>query len=764
ADGNSNPIYITSSTGTGIVMDNPLKLYANGVGGEIYFGTDLSAQSLVLFGSGNTTTYTGTYNYANGQVLNDSLRIEGNVSVTTGSGNMSFGQAGFPYYIVGGVTSPNVNDTLTLTANGGGNINFISRIGGAETGAPNSELLKGLTITAANNVTFQEEVIINGNLIINATGTVSFAKGVTLTDGGSLTITSANLVTFGANSPITLTGGGNLLLEANEIELAQASGQIQGTGSVTLRPTDKTMAIAVGSPQGVGTQNVLNLDTSEIRTLADGFSKIVIGWESGGNALAGSSNVVTVGANNFSTTDPLFLDDVAIYGGSINVADFSSSAFTLSVQAGESLTLNAVNNIEIANAIEADSITLISALGSVSQADSAGDGQLDEAIRSLELVVSAKTGINLDAIETSWIDAQNTGTGNVSLVVNGVRAAPGRLATVNGDVNVVRLAQTDASGGSIALSTLGGTVTVQSGVVSNTSLLSLNGKTAAGVTNAGTGAVSLTAQGTGKDMVVNQAITSRGALSLVAANSITTGAGVALSATTDGSDISLTATAGNLLLQGNVSSGITTGGLVTLLAGGSLTMASGTAVSSLGASGRASLQAGGNVNLSRLLVGAGASVTSISGAIVDALVGDGLNIDGDSASLTLIAATGIGATGAALQTRVATLEANNSVSGGLFIVEATGLEIRDNPTLATPPVGIFMSGVTNAAGLVSVVLTTGNLVVTDTVNSAATGTGSGNILLQTLAGDIAVNTTVSSSAGNISLLASGILNLGNLNG
>jgi len=57
--GNANPISITSSTGTGVTLNAPVVLYSDGPGGEILIGTDLTAPSLLIFGSGSTTTLSG---------------------------------------------------------------------------------------------------------------------------------------------------------------------------------------------------------------------------------------------------------------------------------------------------------------------------------------------------------------------------------------------------------------------------------------------------------------------------------------------------------------------------------------------------------------------------------------------------------------------------------------------------------------------------------------------------------------------------------
>jgi hypothetical protein len=123
-----------------------------------------------------------------------------------------------------------------------------------------------------------------------------------------------------------------------------------------------------------------------------------------------------------------------------------------------------------------------------------------------------------------------------------------------------------------------------------------------------------------------------------------------------------------------------------------------------------------------------ASLTSTAGAIIDNLTGDAANVFGDASdalALSLSSATGTGTAAAPLRTSVAKLEALNSTSGGLFVREATALEITGSNL--TP--GINVGG---SSGTISLVLTRGSLTVSEAIQSTATGTNVGNVLLQTL--------------------------------
>src|SRR5690606_28285496 len=80
-----------------------------------------------------------------------------------------------------------------------------------------SDPLEGLTIEGAD-VTFVREVTVNGDLVIHATGTVTFTRLVTLTGGGDLRVVGAGEVIFSAGVRLTGLDGsgeaGDLFLEA----------------------------------------------------------------------------------------------------------------------------------------------------------------------------------------------------------------------------------------------------------------------------------------------------------------------------------------------------------------------------------------------------------------------------------------------------------------------------------------------------------------------------------------------------------------------
>ncbi|MEK9138282.1 MAG: hypothetical protein AAB393_14245, partial [Bacteroidota bacterium] len=226
------------------------------------------------------------------------------------------------------------------------------------------------TINNPDNVTFDGEVTINGDLNITATGTVTFKEALTLNNGGNLNILGPAQVVFEKGvvlSGINAGNYGNILVEGDEISFKGGGESVVGHGTMTLRPSKVGLNIELGTPPQSVTASTLNIDNNEIQAFADGFSKIVIGHASGAHASAGAGAVRVGAINNLS--QPTLRDNVEIYGGSITVEDYSTPDFTLLINGN--ILLDAVNNININNRVEASdlgtlkNIVLYSDLGAI---------------------------------------------------------------------------------------------------------------------------------------------------------------------------------------------------------------------------------------------------------------------------------------------------------------------------------------------------------------------------------------------------------------
>lgn len=722
--GSSQAIVLQRADGAPIVTDRDLVLYADGAGGAIRVGSPLVVQSLFASGSGHTFLLDADISSAGAQTISDSVRIDGTRSITTADGNITLGSPASNHYLGG--NSVSTVDTLTLSAIGR-NITFNGALGNGQDG---SDALDALTVANAHDVSFRESVVINGNLSVTASGIVTFDSSITLNAGGSLTILGATQVVL--KGAITLGVGSNLVIEGNEIDLQMPDESISGVGNVTLRPATMSQAMAILSPQGALTNNVLNLETAELAKFADGFSSFTFGHVSGGRAVAGSG-AVSVGAS--TVLDSIgFKDATAIYGGSIAVVDYSQPNAMLRLGAGDSLRLDAVANISIGNEIEADALTLVSASGSVAQADFASDNRSGEALRTLTLTVEAATGVSLPNVEVQRLDVLNSGAGDMAVGVNAARSTTRFDNTViTGNVDVLRLAQTASSGANdIALTAAGGSITLLAA-----------GSGGSGITLAGSGALSLDARGVGSDLTLNAPIsTGAGTVQLSAADALTSSAAGSISASGP-APVSLTAGTGALTLGAPVS---TTGGSLTLGSGAALNLSGITLAA--GASGVITLDSVGDLTVGIIEAANAITLRSSAGAVVDGLSGDGANLRGDAAAVVLASASGVGTSSAPLRTLVGSLTATSSTAGGLFIAEETALVVSAG--------GLVAAGSGSGVGAISVSVATGALAVQGTVRSDATGSGSGHILLQTLgaAGDITLAADVASASGSISVLAS----------
>ncbi|ANT65946.1 calcium-binding protein [Prosthecochloris sp. CIB 2401] len=682
----------------------------------------------------------------------DNIRVDGTITRYVPSGNLIYGGSGYNYVIFGDSSDPN-DDILVLKVYDNdpddglqlGNITIFTEIVGVAQNETNTEYLDGMTIQADGNVIFDKEVTIDGDLIIEADGSVTFNSKVTLLNGGNLTITNADKITFGDNSGVELKGGGDLYLQADEIELELPEESIVGTGTVTFKPATYGLDIAIGSPAGAGTDNVLNLETDELATLHDGFSDIVIGEATDGHAIVNAGDVYIGGDD-----DVLFRDDITIYGSIITVNDASDSELMLSIASGEKLKLDAVSDIIIKNEIYADSVELYSAYGFVAQEDNTVDSLSGEAIRSLELVVTAATGVNLDSIETALLDVQNTTSGDVELFINEARSASGRLTSVQitGDVDVVRLAQTGT--GDMKLETSSGSITVLDGTVINTqdsTYLLLDGDDAQGVTHIGGGSITLEANGENESVVVNEAVTSAsGDITMVSdVDSVDINDVVS---STSGGAISVT---GDSVTQ---DADISTAGTVSVTAdNGSMTMKDGVTTS-----GTASItySASGDVALSTLTSDGTVTVTSDSdsddsGAITDNLTGETANITGTRA--TLSAAEGIGSADD-IDTNITTLDARNTGSGDIAFTElAAGGSLTVNRLAQTDA---------QEGGVITLTAESGFIMVAAS-QSGVTAAGSGSIVLTADGGDtgdLVINDGVASTSGTITLRGDNNVSIG----
>lgn len=706
--GSSTPIVLGSSGSAPVVVNGDLVLVSDGATGHITQDADLIVNgSLTVYGSGHTHVQSGDILVSGSYTESDSVRYSGARRVESTGGSLTLG-ANNTQYLAG--NSGSTTDTLTLKA--AGSITFNASV---DTGSEGGDLLNSLVIESATNVTFKEAVTISGNLSINATGTVTFKNSVTLAAGGSLTIVGAAHLVFELNT-VDLTGGGNILLQADDISTsALGGGTISGTGSVTIRPNTLSASMSVFDVRG--TPGTLDLSSDDLASFHAGFSSFTFGWQNGAAAQAGSGPVVLGGSNVELLANP-----VHVFGSSITVIDMIAGDKTLRIGGNSDLSLVAIGDIDIQNEIEAANLSLTSATGHILGSNyipTSGSSDLIQAepIRVDHLVALAATGVTLPNLQIHNLDVQNSGSGAIAL---GIDAARFVGDSFDGNVTVQHLAQTASSGiNNISLTAQAGSITLAAG---------------AGISVGGDGAVSLAAQGAGSDITLGAPISVHGgAVTLNAADALTSNSAGTITAT-GASAVSLTSGTGALTLAGAIT---TVGGSLSLNSGAGIDLSDITL--DAGPSGSIALTSIGDLKIGRINAASAISLTSSTGAILDALVGNAANLFGEAAAVSLQAATGIGTSAAPLHTAVGTLTATVS-GGGIFIAEDSALAIAAG--------GLSTAG--SGAGAIVVVNATGALDVNGAVHAAA---GSGHILLQAVAGDLNVHADVAAEHGSISLLA-----------
>jgi hypothetical protein len=686
-------------------------------GGEIFVDDDLIGgenADLTINGSGHTTILSADISTAVGSnvTINDSLKISGTRKIESG-GSIQLGSASNHFMDA----NSNGADSLMLTTATTGNVVVKGVVGGDTTNK-----LKSLTIGSAGtktfNVSFDGEVTIDGDVTIYASGTVTFKSALTITNNGSLTIMGADLIDFENNVAVA----GNIFLEGNEITLngGQESVRTTGTGkTLTMRPTSTAYDISIGSPPAENTQNTLNITSTELFTLREGFSKIVIGNV---DAVTGHSASVTssVYLGSKAANQNTFFDAVEIYGKTIQIDDFFNPDFKF--QTKSTLKLDAINDITIKNEVKAynsstnlnQNVTIYSESGNVKQVVNDGDALLRESITAAILTVDVSTETDLGFVNAASISITNDSpTGNIILNSSAATTVPTTITaltprtsgniTLSSDVNSLTL--------STALTTTTGNISVKAGLLT----------TANTISSVANGA-----------LIISQAVsTTAGTITLEAYSDLTLNAAVS---TTGSSALSFKSTMGKILQNVDITS--SAGSAISLTAGDNIEMLDAKTISTIGT---ITLTAGNNVKLSILNSTTTVNVTATNGAISDNLTVETPNILGTTTAATLTAKTGIGGAGTSdINTTIDNLTATNGAAGGIFINETDALRIAGN-------------GVKQDGGTGSIVITNASDDII-TVDGDVNNTGSGHILIKAQ-DTLTLNKLVKSATGNISLLS-----------
>ena len=366
------------TTATPVVFNDPLIINAGGVANSVAVSGGLTGTALTVVGSLATTTLTAADISMVGNVT-----VNGLIEVATGATVITAGNT------VGDL----VTGSLTITGN-------IAGVGGAnETLALRSEsdvLVTGtisgidaLTVTAANNVTFNDTVAVTGNLVVNATGAVKFDKSLTLTAGGTLTIQGASSVEFASGAVVQVDG--NLTIDAQTLTLLGGADSLKSTvpnSTLTLTSASTSNNIMIGSTVGQELAGALNLTTRDVLAIGSGFGNVVIGE-------AGLGAITVVGNTDLTSIVGTGLE---VLGNTITV----DSSIGGAVQVAGAVKLNATGNIVLGSGISTVSSNTVAVSSTGGNIAMASGTRLES--RGGDVQISA---VNAAAVSIATINARS---------------------------------------------------------------------------------------------------------------------------------------------------------------------------------------------------------------------------------------------------------------------------------------------------------------------------------------------------------------------
>ncbi|HEY9606536.1 MAG TPA: CHAT domain-containing protein [Allocoleopsis sp.] len=315
---------------------------------------NFSSYSLATSGSSgnggaiNLTATTGTINTGFLKSYSDSF--SGSASATSGNGGAIAATA------TNGITT---GDLFSYSGSNPGNagngspITLTTTNGNIQTGTLYSysgALAGNASNGGAINLTTNGGVITTGN--IDARSFAAAGTGL----GGDITLTAANGITASQMNTFLLSSApannfGNISLTGNGIDLIGGNNTIVSNRNLLIQPFTPTQNTALGGTGDSGA-NTLDLSTSELNTLANGFNSITIGRADGSGKVTLKSDV--------TFNDPVTLRS-PIGSGAID-----TTGYTLTGADNATITLLANQGITTGNIINSGrSITLTSTNGKI---------------------------------------------------------------------------------------------------------------------------------------------------------------------------------------------------------------------------------------------------------------------------------------------------------------------------------------------------------------------------------------------------------------
>ena len=689
-------------------------------------------------GGGNGSVVNlGTINAADGgyiAMLAPQVRNEGVITARLGS-----------VVLAGG-------NKMTLDTSGDGLIKVAVDEGAVGALASNKGLVKadgGLVYMGAKGAGDLAATVVNNEGVIEARGLVArdgkimlVAEGGSANVGGTINASAGDATANGGEVRALAMDGTtdfNGRIEAKGGSQAGNGGFVEVSGSlVKLDGTVNTLA-----PHGKGGTFLLDPIDIEINTVST----------QGGFTLVTPGSIETALGTNGSVVVDATVAGTAAQGGDIQINSSINSAST------GSLTLTAADQITsgfgTTVSLSSGTLNLNAGLGGISTIGALNVGTLNTNSVGSQVFVGTVTAPNMGL----------TTTGSGSVINMSTYQGGSLSATTNNGAASITASAGSIQANSLAIGTGAGTLTsnaaavtlgtVTAGSLNVTAATTINGIT--GANSVATPTANLIAgTGIGNTQAVNLSGTT--ALSVqstngnVALNNNSTGAVTATSLQTGAGDVLYAQTGGGSL---SVTSGLSTNGNVTLSNAGAMTVGT---VSAAAANKNVTLTttAGGDLTVGAVTAGGNAGVTA-AGAIKDDGNG-GTTITANTVSLT--AATGIGATGTMQTNSTGAITFANSGSGAVQITDSSststfaGTNNGAAISLTDTSSAGFRSGASGiSSGNGDITIKADKMAITQTVNA-----GTGKVTLRTNTGGTAVDvgSAVDTTAGTLELSATEI--------
>lgn len=247
---------------------------------------------------------------ANAYTWQDQLMIQSNTGAITIAGAQNMGSNNLTIRTNG---NPAINAALT----GSGTLTFDTVLAATTIGLGGGAGTLALTASEIANITNGWSEIVIGS----ATGTGAITANALswndnlrlLSDTGAITI--AGIQNFGTN---------NAIIESNSVAI---NAGLTGTGTLRIRPTNSTTTIGLAG--GAGT---LNLTTSELNNITNGWGNIIIGrsdstaamtvnahtWNDNLTLLSNTGQIEIAGAQGYGSNDVIIESDSVALNGTVS--------------------------------------------------------------------------------------------------------------------------------------------------------------------------------------------------------------------------------------------------------------------------------------------------------------------------------------------------------------------------------------------------------------------------------------------------------------